>query len=164
MRPIEVKESWRLGFLVTPEDLGKENLLQFLRYRFSEFHIPTEFVIFEPNENPVPKTGRIYKTDLYCFKNQIMNYETFKKHPDYKGTGTGDNNADKIYLKEVWYNQGSDGHTEYMLVGYCFVDDKRCSAEGRFDYWIFNNGHNPIWKELCEEERQKMKQYGFNDE
>lgn len=83
-----------------------------------DFYVPTEIVIDKPGIY-APKAGRKWKTAyakyFHCGQCAFMEVRLGKAKSSY------DRN---VWLTEVYQNEGDDGHTNMVLVGYAFEEER----------------------------------------
>ena len=110
-----------LNRLYCAEDLDPSWLWVF-GSRFYQFPVPTETVVLEPR-HVTPIMGRVWLgTGFYLYDDEIMGSDELRERAIEKtGKFGGTSAGDSLYLSEVYAEQGSDGHTDYNLVGYRFV-------------------------------------------
>jgi hypothetical protein len=83
--------------------------------------VPTEMVIREPGV-VAPKMARIYRTNLYLFDGDVVDYEGLVAAVTAKGMKfAGTSKYQELLMSEVYENCGSDGHIDYQCVGVRFV-------------------------------------------
>ncbi len=80
------------------------------------FDIPTEFYITKACIC-TPRQGRRWTVDLYSDNGEFLSFHTMASRSTY------DNRVlhPQAHLIEDWQNEGSDGHTDFRLVGYALV-------------------------------------------
>lgn len=104
---------------LTLENVGKTFLVTeidpkfFLGARIENFYLPTEVVIEEP-KYIIPKTGRIYYLPYVIWKEKITPKTIAQTDSTYRGSSTVPN----IIIKEIWEDEGWDGHVNYELMGF----------------------------------------------
>ncbi len=118
LKIIKEKTEIKLDNLIkVKEFLSYPEYTKYLEYILvTQFFVPSEVVIDKP-QFVVPKVRRQYKTNLYLLEGKVVDYDTLKNTPGFKGT----HYHAEVVLQEVWENWGDDGHTDYKLVGYRFT-------------------------------------------
>jgi len=89
---------------------------RFLLRPGESFPLPTETVIYKP-QFVVPELARTYRTDLYLRGRYILSYDELRTWPGFRGTY----HETEIWLFEVWTDRGSDGHVQWVQVGWRFA-------------------------------------------
>lgn len=113
-----------------------EEISPFITPYFSCFPIPYEAWHYGENTKKVISQGRIYSIQLYLVDDKLVTYDELLKIRGELFKGIYDEVA--IRLVEYWSDSGSDGHVEYRLIGYIFMDAKNPEIqeliEGKF-FW-----------------------------
>lgn len=72
-----------------------------------------------------PQKGRVFDTGLYEYKGDLFDSKGIAAAIKKDGLPfQGLSWCNSIFLVEVYCNHGSDGHTDFRLIGYRFVDKK----------------------------------------
>ena len=130
--------------------IPKQEFIPIDCYLIEEIPVPTEMVITEP-KLAVPQYARVYRTGQYILNDEIVEYHTLAKIPNFKGT----NNYDEILLVEVWLDNGDDGHTIFSHEGFRFITKSQFEKEKTTErhyvgqlpqcmYWYYKNQEYPI--------------------
>lgn len=85
-----------------------------------EHFLPTACVVYEPGI-VVPRISRSFPTNLAVRNDKLYEFVELQTH-DRDFQGTSHENCVEMY--EVWENHGNDGHVDYRLTGFVFVDNK----------------------------------------
>ena len=91
-----------------------------LRQIYSEHPLPTEFVTSEA-KICVPRMARCYFTNLVRVDGEIKEYSN--------GLLASRKVLETVSLWEIWEDSGSDGHTEYRLRGWAYIDESSIEKE-----------------------------------
>lgn len=84
---------------------------------FCRFYLPTEVVIKSP-EVVYPYEARAYRTGLYIWKGKICDYKTILLN---KVDDKDMCSREEIVLVEAFYDNGSDGHINFIQKGYVYM-------------------------------------------
>ena len=115
-----------------------QHVIDMMSRYFSNFPIPYEQVVYGDKVIGRRIEGRIYKTSYYRIDDQILKYEDLVKlrGPLFRGTY----NEEEISIVEVFSDYGSDGHTEYSLIGYTLLPSKSQDCTDLLNGTYFNRG------------------------
>lgn len=98
-----------------------------LKSTFSTHYLPTELVIKEP-KLVVPQALRCFNVRLYLVGGLPLTLEELVK-TDYFKTKQGLCYCNDVRLYEVYGDCGDDGHIDWRLYGWVYVDDLRLKEE-----------------------------------
>jgi hypothetical protein len=108
-----------------------------LRERYLEYPIPTEYIIKNATF-AVPKMGRCYEVDLYERGGKLLSYDDLSKLDDFNGTS----HEKPVYLCEVFRDNGYDGHVIHELIGWVLISIEEFTLKGVEDLHKFINTQN----------------------
>lgn len=97
-----------------------------------QYYVPTETVVYKPGFF-VPQVARAYSTHWFVDQVdpdrdpifgpsglELLTYEELRNKPRKRGFhGTAD--FPRVWMCEVWTDTGLDGHTDWHLIGWRFV-------------------------------------------
>jgi len=133
-RPPDGGNAMRVSVTVELPEVGELALLDsfnpaWIRYFPQQvFHydtyLPTEKIV-RGNEVPECRRGRVFNTRALFFGDKVMSYDDLHAHyvklgEQFPGTSA----FEQLMMVEVYEDRGDDGHTDYRLVGYRFVNEK----------------------------------------
>ncbi len=84
------------------------------------FDVPTEFVAHKA-QLFVPKQGRVWEVELRLYCGFYLPWDLIETRPMVKQDRPWEHTS--AYVTERWENHGSDGHTDFRLVGYALIAD-----------------------------------------
>ena len=75
--------------------------------------VPTQVVLLDSDERPLPRIARIYATNLYRLWDQIRTYEQWSEEVKFFASLM----ATKLLMMEIWEDHGDDGHVDFRFEG-----------------------------------------------
>ena len=107
----------RLNSFYSIEEFYKSPFTRILGWRTIQLSVPSEVYIDSPSLC-IPLQARAWSTDFYIYEGKLLDSGELAKTPDFRGVS----NYPNVVLLEVWEDQGCDGHLDYRMTGYIFME------------------------------------------
>lgn len=107
----------RLNSFYSIEEFCQTEFTRILGWRCYQLSVPSEVYIDSP-QICIPLQARAWSTEFYMYGDDILTSQELAKTPNFRGVS----NYPNVVLLEVWEDEGCDGHLDYRLRGYMFMD------------------------------------------